>query len=583
MSKASWVQRFIGGSEKPPGEFDRSTYNDVDSKRVRSNFWPGGVFDNTEGGPLNSLQNATSSAGAMSKNLQSNQTEKLLYINIPRFILPFYLPSLEASLPPILMDKCVGAGDVIFLLRFNQTYIGSGKATNAGRTLGPENVFSANIAMVNYLLIGMQKILCHLSTVCIQDENHENIRQFKEKITNIESSELKPFNDFLNMITDGDFKNMLDNYYLHAWYEYSAQYTSQTQDHKMKLYMRFVQQHLWDFMKSHIKPGGVFIGSDNQGGQHYGARNPSSFAPTDFVGVIQVAGKNMKVRNVWSACGTGTSGGDVLGFELEYTKIISHPGTTNTTLSPSGVSFRLSSNETSQKDRTVRFDQDDFGSTGGFWLLVPAKREDTTNLPVDVPLNEWFMSFGICDQMSKPCNIQNSKSRTGIDATFSILPAPIQLFMRFGFYKKQLNTTHFRILPKPYLVNSIQTQPIDLDSSHSSQTRYGVVSSKHDVQRPLIWDGNEIGGRGNVNGIGTAMHKNIPGVAQNTTDEVPTFNDFSNKQEDDVFDPVTNNAGDFETNNAGDLPTNHAGEFVNTNPSENVTMRKKRLKVNATT
>jgi len=83
---------------------------------------------------------------------------------------------------------------------------------------------------------------------------------------------------------------------------------------------QFVDSFRWDFkcINTYSNIEGIFIGSDNQDKAHYGNPDSASYASADFVWVLQVAGKNFKVRNMLLACQGGTSSGDILGFKLNF-------------------------------------------------------------------------------------------------------------------------------------------------------------------------------------------------------------------------------------------------------------------------
>jgi len=195
---------------------------------------------------------------------------------------------------------------------------------------------------------------------------------------------------------------------------------------------------LWDFINTYSQIGGVFIGSDQQGGAHYGNPNPASHAPSDYVGVLQIDGKNFKVRNMWSACQDGTSSGDILGFNLKH--IPRKPAQAH---QQGSIGFRLSSNPVTQVEQVVNVSQK-MAELGGFSLLVPAKQRPECLVSTSSPLQAFdeddsSLQFAICDQMSKPSNIHNGPITTACDTTAAIVPAPIQIFMRMGFTR--LNKT----------------------------------------------------------------------------------------------------------------------------------------------
>jgi len=214
---------------------------------------------------------------------------------------------------------------------------------------------------------------------------------------------------------------------------------------------------LWDFINTYAKLGGVFVGSDNQGGNHQCMSNPCSYAPTDYVGVIQAAGKNMKVRNLWANCEHGTSSGDIVGFRyIQFENPIEN-----------NIDFKLSSNVDTQCDEYVLKK-----SLSTYVLLVPAKKHQ--QLSAHIQQQPWvdsnFLQFGICDQISRPSiNSIVHLHHVSTNATFSGNPAPIQICLRFDFCKlsgfSYSNTKHLK-----QIVETVSTKRKHgefLGSSHS--------------------------------------------------------------------------------------------------------------------
>jgi len=438
---SSWIRGNMGKPENgfPPGEFNnKGEFSDsVNAKRIRTNLWPSGKF-NDQDGPLSALQNSDSSMRSMSKNLSTNQTVMTLYINIPRLVVPINIPHFSET-RNVSVAKCIGAGDVVFQLRYNDTMLLNGDATQITNRYMPDLVYCANLATINYLLFGIQTLLAECYTV-ISDPTCDSQEAFDVQWTDKKDGwrlsndafELARFQwyKFVNNISSNDFSNLL-RYHFYDGYKMHIR-ANELDERKKTAYLHYVDAFLWDFINTYAKIGGIFIGSDNQGGSHYGNPNPCSFAPTDFVGVLQVAGKNFKVRNMWSACQGGTSSGDILGFKLKFF-VCSSP-----TAPP--LKFRLSSNEGTQNEQHAAVSPA-MRNLGGFSLLVPAKMKRD---PFDgesgarracgaEERNDGFLQFGIGDQVSRPSNIFNNALMSACDACASVVPAPIQMYMRLGF------------------------------------------------------------------------------------------------------------------------------------------------------
>ena len=440
MSHPWNIQKGIGDPTKPNGEYNNTGdfNNGVNAKRIRNNLWPSGKF-NDKDGPLSALQNSDSSMRSMSKNLSTNQTVMTLYINIPRLVVPIQIPHIsEARNIPVA--KCIGAGDVVFQLRYNEVMLKSGNATQVINRYMPDLVYCANLATINYILFGIQTLLADMYHSAISLNRTKTQAEFnqlwigqKEIWKNsrdiVDKARLR-WNDFLNTISTGDFSSMISNCFFDGYAEL-ADFRHDTEEVLQNKYMAYVDEFLWDFVNTYAKIGGIFIGSDNQGGAHYGDPNPASYAPSDYVGTLQVAGKNFKVRNMWSACQGGTSSGDILGFKLKFFK-------TQTTGGQPPLVFRLSSNSVTQCEQTVNISQN-VHNLGGYSMLVPSKKKrDTFRTNHVMPCEErsnGFLQFGICDQISKPSNIFNNPLVSACDATASVVPAPFQIYMRLGFTK----------------------------------------------------------------------------------------------------------------------------------------------------
>ena len=447
MSNSWDMRKGIGNPQGPNGEYNKPYTDGVNAKRIRSNLWPSGKFNDQEG-PLSALQNSDSSMRSMSKNLTTNQTVMTLYINIPRLVVPINIPHMT-DIRNLSVAKCIGAGDVVFQLRYNDVMLKSGDATQVTNRYMPDLVYCANLATINYLLFGIQTLLSDIYKESILPNGGGTLPDFqrlwavqkqywKDGQNGVHNSTTKirsRWFHFLNVISTGDFAKMMQEGFFEG-YAALVDFARDSEALKKRKYSQFVDSFLWDFINTYAKIGGIFIGSDNQGGAQYGDPNPSSYAPTDFVGVLQVAGKNFKVRNMWSACQGGTSSGDILGFKLKFfpTKATGEPPLT----------FRLSSNSITQKEETVNISQS-IAELGGYSLLVPAKMKRNTvraDLTSVEERDDGFLQFGICDQISKPSNIFNSAIASACDATASVVPAPSQIYMRLGYTR----------LPKQHVV-----------------------------------------------------------------------------------------------------------------------------------
>jgi len=427
----NWIDKFIGAPKGPNGLYNNSDLlGGVNDTKIRTNFWPGGDFDNTAG-PLSSLKNANGKMSQMSKNLMSNQTIMVQYIHIPRIILPLWIPQIGQQRGLIDLVKSVTSGDVLFNLRYNDDIMKAGLGSKIIRKEGGDSVFSINLPTMNYILMGIQNYLEKFRDACVAHADDRNVFDQIQNENRVAANARRipnPYNQhdqyllWLNLVTNDDFRHLMNSNFFEGWIAFeNISKIELSQEELTPFYNRYVCSILWDFINTYAKLAGVFVGSDNQGGNHYGMANPCSYAPTDYVGVIQAAGKNMKVRNLWANCENGTSNGDLVGFR--FMKFDNTLG--------SNISFKLSSNVDTQNDQHIQR-----SPNSCHFLLVPAKRYTQTSS--HVKREQWvdshFLQFGICDQISRPCaNSSTNLLHVATNATFVGIAAPIQISFRFDF------------------------------------------------------------------------------------------------------------------------------------------------------
>jgi len=506
---------------QPNGEYNKRTGNfseGVDAKRIKKFLWPAGNFNNQDG-PLSAIQHADGSMKSMSQNLTTNQTVMTSYINTPRLMVPVNIPSLDI-MRDFSLTKCIGSGDVVFALRYNSIMLAAGTATPVTRKFTSDLLYCVNLATLNYILIGIQHVMVRtlrlFSTDMVIDVDtfrteFDVLKQFAqpEELGTITRRWIM----FLESITGGDFVNMIKKT-LCTQISTLSKACDKEEHEKFPIIKKaamdkeikraIIAEVLWDFINTYSKPSGIFVGSDEQGGAHYGNSNPCSFAPTDFVGVIQVAGKNMKVRNMWSACGNGTSSGDILGFKLRYhqfqdSSAAAAEGAAKSDLSVAGMTnlpFELSTNGNTPMPKNVSLDSlfiernnasKDTERVPRFFLLVPAKKYlstsmentllDTTSKLMQDELDTGFLQFGMCDQMSKPSNVYNSFCRSAVNATAASAPLPFQIYMRMGFIRQNTSIHMCKgVLSAIFQNQSEDTSTLDV---HPGETRPNIAAAVH--------------------------------------------------------------------------------------------------------
>ena len=432
----NWINKFLGAPKGPNGLYSTpDLLGGVNDNKITTNFWPGGDFNNSSN-PLSAIMDANGKMGKMSKNLMSNQTIMAQYIHIPRIILPLFIPRVAGHIGLIDLMKSTVSGDVVFNLRYNDEIMKAGLGSKIIRKEGGDSVFSVNLATLNYILMGIQGFLEKFRVHCTTkyEDDDEDFDELLKEAGNIPNRGANANNQisfdkfymWLKIMTNDDFKNMMSDSFIKVWREKmkSCCIKGTPKDRKKiinQYYTQYICSILWDFINTYAKLGGVFVGSDNQGGNHQGMSNPCSFAPTDYVGVIQAAGKNMKVRNLWANCENGTSSGDIVGFRF---MLFANCTETN-------IDFKLSSNVDTHCNEYINIK-----AHSTYVLLVPAKK----NSPLSSHISEmkWvdanFLQFGICDQISKPSiNSTTNLHHVSTNALFSGNPAPIQICLRFDF------------------------------------------------------------------------------------------------------------------------------------------------------
>jgi len=502
-------------ASKPNGFYNAKTLmGGVDGNQVHNKLWPAGNFNNKEGGPLSAIQHTNAKMKGMSQNLSTSQAVMTSYINIPRLVVPVILPGL-ASDHNIQLRKCLSSGVVVFHLRYNNTMLMGGHTMLITRKYMPDLVYCVNLQSLNYILIGIQHVLSRIifgnlspppGFVALFDNNvhsQDNIYARYKALKNSTSTHnmlltTRQWIHFLDLITHNDMDKLMR---VSLWEGICK--TSQREldvhefrdvDHSISndVLHKTVSLFLWDFVNTYAKTAGIFVGSDEQGGSHYGQASPCVQAPTDFVHVIQVAGKNMAVRNTWSSCGSGTSSGDLLGFKLQTRQVLTSTITNNVSkelasgnipldfeLSPNGntptpvripVANFIQMNllpeqindtyQSSPASLTSAATAEERGSTTTpgplnttynytqYSLLVLCKKTEVLNTSRDMHSNDniGFLQFGMCDQISKQCNVSNMDFKITLNAAAVTVPMPFQMYMRMGFPRVPRTPTHFMSL-----------------------------------------------------------------------------------------------------------------------------------------
>ena len=328
------------------------------AKRVRSEFFPAGKFNDTGAGPTSVLADKGNDRASMAKNLATNQTEKTLYINIPRFIVPLILPSGHsgAGRKSMALAKSIVAGDVVFHLRYNNHMIENSTATTVpAKSVGSSACFAANLQTVNYILAHLHRHLdayraqmlgttghyignvgagapqAHAvartaflgaitgRTLVLTNEPDEDMKTWRLFFYNISrGSGIDAFSELLSETSQATGQSFFAKWFDKMRQREFATNSPVARSEREFMLEKYVSRMVWEFVRTYIKIAGVFIGSDYQGGNDQGDPNPCSFLSTDYTGTIQVAGKSLKVKNMWSSQTPGVRGGDIIGFRLVH-------------------------------------------------------------------------------------------------------------------------------------------------------------------------------------------------------------------------------------------------------------------------
>lgn len=398
-------------------------------------MYPSGAFNaNTSGGPMSSLQaggpKQNKLEGKGTENLQRTQTQNVLRANLTRLVLPISMPEAFGQPGNRHIYRTFVSGDVMFSLRLTQQMVTHGEATPVTRHNHPQQVFTMNLQTVNYLLLNLQE--CLFQDPGGPDPNNAQFASYKKWVNYLYHIMHEDFSHQQLEVKFQDIYTKLDSARMPKWEKYT-----------------FLKRFVWRFLKNYVRITGVYIGSEQQGGQHQGAANPCSHNPTDYVGTVQTMGKYEKTRNVWTTSKRGVGNGDLLGFTLKYleadngqTRRISLSGNPSTPQHANLVSANtkfgrfvlvpavyeamlLSRNE--DLDRVLRF----YGETGNtmsqedFYTIM---HEASPGISLS---GGYFMQFGVVNEMSKGVTGSRDAVTYALDATACTMVMNCEVLLRF--------------------------------------------------------------------------------------------------------------------------------------------------------
>lgn len=413
----------IANAQKPQGLYNYNPLSstgilDLPNKRIRRDYGPAGRFDagstGAGGGMLDEFARNAPNPGSMSRGLSTNQTQLLLYINTPRHIVPVLLPGENKDARPRTVYKGLVAGDVVFNLRCTVAMVESRQASYALSSFSPVLTFSINLPTLNYILIGLQKTVKDaMTTHLINAAWPEHIKNYGQWY--------RFFDAICSESSSGtSFQHMLrrDSTYMQNYLR-KMQAVRDEKDRK-EITLNELSDIVWKFVQSYARIGGVFIGSDEQGGMHFETGNPCAHAPTSYVGTIQVAGKHLKLRNMWANTMRGVASGSILGFSLRK-------------VSARSINFRLSANPNTAQDFTYVIGD----APDDFLALVPTTMDAMIQESGGCPIvGSSFLQLGTINQMSKCVNRGGPEHVHAWDATACTNSMNTEVFLRFRFIRK---------------------------------------------------------------------------------------------------------------------------------------------------
>ena len=467
FTKAMGVMQSANG---PPGIFGRGDGGAAgpvppSAKRMRAmGYEPAGKFNQQAANPLEPLLTSGKRPGSLTDadRLQTTQTSKTLAVNTVRYIPSLFLPGFNSK-QVVELHKGIMPGDIVFNLRCNTDMVARRYCFSAGRKAAETVLLSINLATVNYLLNGLQRILraanegmqqggpfqakdiesdTGFTTKCGEPETLGPWYRFFMALYStgpVTTGRLAPFQTCLAKLAFAKMNQAdVEKYIKHdklgraaaevlqARFDLCAEETPDITEHVL-------EQACVHFVYTYCPAAGVFIGSDKQGGDHLTSPNPASFAPNDYVGVVQVAGKNVATSNMWNFsrhAGDHVIAGDTLGFMLEKAA------------SDAGLRFELSSNPQTPREVNTKLPGPDENKAHKPWLLTPrvlrcvlsALRKSGAG---DVPgtkemASSRFFKFCIANHMSRARNVPTQQNYICCGARCAANLLPIEIFLRFG-------------------------------------------------------------------------------------------------------------------------------------------------------
>lgn len=285
------------------------------------------------------------------------------YINHPhriqKVIPKMFLPggSAEVGIASVGLEHALHDGDLTFTLRMPKEMItGPSEFCQARNVPGRTLAQLVNLATVNYILWGLQ------------------VGREKGTVRN------NKWQDFFLRLSQGTIK------------------------HSRKV---ADEQAVWAFLETFLRPFGVMVGSDMQGGQHEGGAGRIATYPVDYVASFLIDGKCRKLNNAWRHI--NIAAGDDLVLVLKRTQ--AHERSIVHVLTSGARAYR--------EERTY--------SERDWYFLCPAICKPST-------MQQPHIHIGRSQGMYSAYNVGMGMGRSPWDARASILGQGVQVTFAPEFY-----------------------------------------------------------------------------------------------------------------------------------------------------
>ena len=152
-----------------------------------------------------------------------------------------------------------------------------------------------------------------------------------------------------------------------------------------------------------------------------------------------------------------------------------------------------------------------------------------------------FLQFGMCDQISKACNVGNMDFRIAVNATAATIPMTFQMYMRMGFMRVPRRTM-FSCMPK---TNTIVSRGSAAESVDGTSARPSAHTHRPPTHTRTDHEDTHMGFGGALKGPGGAQGNNPAG-----TDNSSSFAQLGPSGDDSWTPPLKGPSGPVNTRSA---------------------------------